>query len=455
MVAAAGALAIGLAVSMLPVLVSILLVIAIGIGAFVALRATAWSSAAGAALYILALEWIYASFISPVYAYMGLVYSVPEFYEFALVMVLAWLPALAMPRSVQMISEVVVWVLYLLVYVPAILMTFHIFGIQLELFVVLPLAMGILLAAQRLPRRPVEFGFLTPGQHRFAVAALAAGGIAAVTAVFGFSLELPGLSAVYDTRQDYRMSIREAPSVVGYLVPWLGRAIFPLALMLGLRDRRLTLVGLAILGELLIFATAGFRSALFVMLLVVAGYVIATWRQHARILPWTASAIVGVAGGAALVGNLEIASLSVRRTALVPGQLTGYYYDFFSHNPTYGLRHSVLSFLGDPPYGDVLAPFLIGDIYFRNADQSANANVWADAMANFGIVGVIAFTVLLSFGLWAADRLTGHHGPTLTVAAGAIIGFSLSNSGLFTSTMSAGVGALIALVAIGRPRVPP
>jgi hypothetical protein len=159
---------------------------------------------------------------------------------------------------------------------------------------------------------------------------------------------------------------------------------------------------------------------------------------------WTA--LFAGAGVLQLVGYSIIPEslLGVRMTAL-PGLLTGYYYEFFSSHPKAHLGHSIFRFFLDYPYA-VEPPYLIGAIYFHSPSNDANANVWADAYANFGYFGVISFTVLLAALLWIYDSMAAECDTRLATLAMALPAFSLANGALLTSLLSNGMALAMMLV---------
>ena len=98
---------------------------------------------------------------------------------------------------------------------------------------------------------------------------------------------------------------------------------------------------------------------------------------------------------------------------------------------------------------------LIGHAYFPDANPNANASLWSDAFANFGVAGIVGFTVVLGLVLLLIDGL-GHrrdarvYGPMLAVA-----GLSLAESGLFTTITTLGLGVGIVLIALMPTRAGP
>ena len=89
----------------------------------------------------------------------------------------------------------------------------------------------------------------------------------------------------------------------------------------------------------------------------------------------------------------------------MPGLLTGLYFTFFSSHQQMMLSHSVLRSFFNNPYSSE-PPVLMGQVYFPGSGMYANANLWADAFANFGYLGVFVFSALLGLLLWLYDSIT-------------------------------------------------
>jgi hypothetical protein len=80
--------------------------------------------------------------------------------------------------------------------------------------------------------------------------------------------------------------------------------------------------------------------------------------------------------------------------------------------------------------------------------MDANANIWADAMANFGLLGIIPFTIAFGVLLWILDSVAW--GRDLLVI-GPIVGYAglyLANAALFTQILTGGIALIVALVAM-------
>lgn len=97
------------------------------------------------------------------------------------------------------------------------------------------------------------------------------------------------------------------------------------------------------------------------------------------------------------------------------------------------------------PY-DLKPPFLIGQVYYGNPEMSANANLWADAYANFGLVGVFVFTGILAAVLHFADSAARGLPAGLALAALAQSAFSVSNTAMLTVLLTHGMLLAVAVV---------
>ena len=151
------------------------------------------------------------------------------------------------------------------------------------------------------------------------------------------------------------------------------------------------------------------------------------------------------------MGSTLPLTLFVTRLIVIPGQLTAYYLEYFSSHATYLLSHSFLSWLFEAPY-NITPPYLIGRVY-PQAGVDANANIWADAMANFGIAGVIPITIALGVLLWVLDSVASGRDLRVIGPVVGLAGLYLANGALFTQILTGGV-ALIVGLSVLMPRDP-
>jgi hypothetical protein len=407
------------------------------------------ATVAAALAYAGVLIWGYTEHFSPLFAYQGLIDARPEPSAMLAVVALAALPAAWLPLSARRPSTIVIWFVYVIGYVPAVVVPLLITG---DLETVMPFALALLAAIAiaglilRLPPLTIELPHLAPTAFTWLLAALGLLSTIYIVATFGIR-SLPSLGNVYDTREQFNIELGGAVGA-GYIVPWAGNAINPMLMALGMVQRRIGLIALGLGGQLLIYANTGLKSVLFSIALVPLVYLTISVARRSF------GVVAVLAAPAILFFTVTLSSFSgdwslglARRVFATPGQVGWYYFDYFSAHPPYQLSHSVLSSLVSSPY-TVDPAVLIGHAYFPETNPNANASLWADAFANFGLAGILGFTVVLGLLLlvidgWGQRRDARVFGPMLAVA-----GLTLAESGFLTTFTTLGLGLGCVLMAL-------
>jgi hypothetical protein len=254
---------------------------------------------------------------------------------------------------------------------------------------------------------------------------------------------------IADTRESFGDAVQAYGTALSYIVSWSANVVGPLLIAIGLRRRQPALVALGPTLELVIYGISGFKSALFSGVLV-AGLVIllsARPRPSAAWLAWiTTSLVIGVALFDRLDGSIVATSIFVRRVLEVPALVTSRYFEFFSNHPTYNLAYSFLKTWFRPP-SLLSPPEVIGSVYF-GPSTSANGGMWADGFANFGFVGVVAFSAILGCVFWLLDMVADRADLPITGSVAGGFGVILTNTGLFTTLVTHGLGIAIILFAV-------
>jgi O-antigen polymerase len=420
-----------------------------------AVASAAWTrglTIVGALVYAAALNRVYALKFSPVYAYSGLIDARPATAATIVVALLAALPAAWLPIAARRPSTIAMWTLYLLGYVPAVIVPLRLEG---DLKAVLPFeaalvrSMALLILIVRVRPPLVRVPHLTLTDFTRLLTALGLLSSLYVAAAFGVH-SLPGLADVYTTRAQFNTAQAGAIGS-GYIVPWAANVINPMLMALGVARRRGGLVGLAALGQLLIYADTGYKSVLFSVALVPLVYLAVSRANRAFGLLATLATpavMVGAVVASSVTGHWSL-TLATRVFA-TPGHVGWYYYDYFSTHSLYHLSHSFLRWLGPSAY-DVDPPQLIGAVYFHHSGTDANANLWGDAFANFGFAGMIVFTVICGIALLVADALGRGRDPRVAGPMLGIVGLSLGSSGLFTTILTQGLALGCILMALMPP----
>jgi hypothetical protein len=406
----------------------------------------------GALVYVAALIWAYRSHFSPIFAYSGLIDAAPGSSAILVTVVLAVIPAAWLPLSADRPSSIVLWALYLLGYVPTIVVPVFmkgVLGAVLPFDLALAGSMAMLSAILLLPPPRITVPRLSLGAFTRLLCTLGVLSALYIVAAFGIHPP-PSLSNVYGTRSSYHAQLAGTTGG-GYIVPWAGNAVYPILMALGLARRRPGLVILGVAGELLIYADTGLKEVAFGVALVPLVYSAISLRSR-----WfgvlasfaTPAILVAAVHLSFITGQLSV-SLA-RRVFATPGQVGYYYYEYFSLHQKDHLANSFLRWFVDHPYLKP-PPLIIGSAYFPKESPNANAHIWADAFANFGFAGIVVFTLVCGVVLWAADGLGRHRDARVAGPMLAIAGLSLGSSGLFTTILTDGLAAGCVLMALMPP----
>jgi hypothetical protein len=370
----------------------------------------------------------------------------------AVVWILATLPSVWMPIKLTRPSQVVYWMLYLLVLVPACLVPIYALEDQSRGPILLSACLVTVFALTgiiyRIPLLPLPRLQLKGYEFAVILTLLSIILYGLLVSTFGFQFHFVSFNDIYSVRGQFKNTVdQSAPTLVAYAIGWLAWVINPLVMAIGLRSRRMAWVFAGATGQFLIYSITAFRAMLFSAgLLLYLLWAMRSSKAFGTRLAATWTAIFAGAGALQVFGySLVPASLVAERMTALPGLLTGYYYEFFSSHPKVHLGHSILKSFVDYPYA-VEPPYLIGFLYFHSASNDANANIWADAYANFGYPGIICFTLLLAIILWLYDSMAVGRDKGVAALVIALPAFSLANGALLTSLLSNGMALAMLLM---------
>ena len=405
-------------------------------------------------IYIQLFLFFYKTFLVPNYEYQGFVFQIDSIYTLLVAIIWAAAPSLIMPYQIGRPSAFVSWLLYLIVYIPSqIILTFVVEDLQGQLLAyraTLALGMFFLALSPRLP--PIQVPNLKLPSWFFNIALLmfAVISYAYLFKVFGLQSFVTNLTDVYKVRLEARETIEAAGRIAGYLLRWLGSVINSYFIIRGLVYRS-PVFFLGIIGQLLIFSFDATKATLGSILLIVLIYFL--FRHRAKICACSLSLVFSVAFVASMAFDFITQSASLtglffRRVFAVPGLLTGFYYEYFSSNPHFYWLHTtyakILGLSNLTNYPDYKGPgFLIGELFFRNPQGNANANLWADGFANAGLAGVVLVSLVLALYLWLYDSVASRKSKIIAYAIIAMPAFAVTNTSLLTSLLTHGL--LVAL----------
>lgn len=360
------------------------------------------------------------------------------------------LATVLLPIHVHKPGSFFMWLLYLVVYVPVLLIPPYALGFGMEyapmqglVFLGFALLAGVgLLPPIRFPEPRWMFGAFIAGLLAYSAVIM----LWLVMQV-GVPTSIPAITNPYAQRTAYGAAMAGAGPVL-YLVAWQTSAVNPLLLLIGLYRRQWSLFLTGVGLNVLMYSLAGHKSHLLSSLLVVGIFVALRLPATIRGLLIGGGAIAFVLLTQALyvvTGAIFPVSILVRRMLMTPGLLTGYYFDFFS-DIGFTYRFGPLAMFFDGVQLEQTTPRTIGFEYFGSPTMAANANFWADAYSAMGYVGVVFVSLLLALVLWAMNSLSESRPASIATPLFVIALYSLTNSALPVSLLTHGILLTILLI---------
>jgi len=277
---------------------------------------------------------------------------------------------------------------------------------------------------------------------------------AIVVAVCVVLLKLNGIPTFkalnFSTVYEIREQVRYGPRIMGYLVSWVAAVINCFWLSFALWKRRHFSLIFILCLQLLIFLITANKAYLFYPIVVVA-VIYGVKKQHFFRL--TAASLILVILASLAINELNISSwpgsLFIRRSLFLPAKVSLDYYDFFSRNQRMHLSESRMGLgLADNPYANYNMPSanMMGMFYTGTSKCHMNTGYMGNAYMNFGIPGMMVFSLILGLLLVAADAISKGSNIYLVIGAMIIPIMKFLGGGLLTVTLTHGM--LLGLVVI-------
>jgi len=393
-------------------------------------------------LYKIVLDLSYYFVIFPVWSYarFTLDFNVLKLIESYLLLFIIFV---LMPKSKEKLSNIMIWLLILLSYVPMLTLFDFMNQSRLYMYAVTGFWMLVFLLL-KLP--VVSFAPLKKFQSKIIRYSIFIGlsGIVffLIYKYLGLSFNFD-LTKVYNIRAEYvKIGIPLAGYlfIAGYLFTWVAYIVNPIFFALFLTKRKWIFIAPIVALQFFLFSSTGNKTFLFALPFVLVLIWIMT-RKNPFVWMTIGLCAIILLGMMSfyLVDDIWISSFFTRRTLLVPAQLSFFYYDFFStHDYTFLSQHRVFRTFLDYPY-HLDPPHLIADVYFDQPEMNANNGIYADAYMNFGHIGFIFWAILLTAILRLIDSFSRNKDLKITVAVIAMPALFLTNSALLTSLLTHGL----------------
>lgn len=386
-------------------------------------------------LYKILLDFSYVYYINPMYEYMGFTYNLNYFKLIESYLFLVYI-TICLPIQENQPSNIALNTLNIVMIIPVLSIYALKNESRLYLYGVIVSFLITIFIVRAFPRFSVKVNF---SMKKLLIFLFAINSILVYTAMFYFN-GLPSLVLLdFNNVYKFRGNINYGYPIMKYLVNWQANIINPFLIVLNLENRNKVAFILVCFLQLLIYLLTSQKAYLFYPIVMIFIILFIKWKK------FIISSIYGII--TIIIGSLTIyyfkislmiPSLFINRTLFLPAQISFQYYEYFSSNGFVLLSHSIFEKLfSEPPY--TLHPIkIIGKVYYTN--NWPNTGYLGDAFMNFGIFGMIVFSIILAIILIIIDSLSNSDIKKL-ISSVFIVLFMilLTNSALLTNLLTGGI----------------
>jgi len=412
----------------------------------------------GVILYITLFWQHYLHWLNPTWAYYGFTYRAVPVPYLLLSFVLALLPCTWIPLALKRPSQLIYWVIYLVVYLPSMFEPFfmHLRPDHEILLLVIQIAIGFFIMGlpyrmkiQKFPQVELSerffwlvFGFVTFFFNIW------------IASTFWGRMQLVSAEDIYGQRAVAK-ELLTAGGLVGYPLLLLSGMLNPVLMSIGCVLRRPIVFLVGAVGQILVYSCVASKSVATSLIFIPIFYFLIKYgrKKFGLIMVWSLTVVMGVLfllniGKPPDPSNLgigfQITDLIILRTIATPGQVTSQYHAFFSNHPlTYMSHVHGLNVFINYPYANSLG-LEIGSYFMGYSDLNQTAHFWAtDGIAGLWLPGIIIISILAALVFWLIDSLAARRNLVFSSLTLVFSALNLSNDSLFTCLLSGGLGSLM------------
>lgn len=278
------------------------------------------------------------------------------------------------------------------------------------------------------------------------------GGVCILTVLFisakytGFRLNF-NLGEVYSLRFEAREF--PIPTLLKYIFGW-SRNVIPILFCLAFSNNHYkTAIGLGFI-QILSFGIDGMKMTLF---LIALDFIIILFSKIYNNSHYYGVMLLGIST-VSLAAVVEliidksnwILFLITYRMSFLPVKISAYFVDFFTNNEPDFFRSSILRRFGlSSPYSEYGINQMISGIYEGNYEINANNGLISDAVANWGMPGIVIMPIVIMLLLLLFDVCSRYIEPAIKVVLGLHIAITLENTFLLVGLLSNGIIILLLL----------
>lgn len=367
------------------------------------------------------------------------------------------IPCIWLPLQFRRPSDMVVCLVFIFVYCSsALALSFSRVEGSVVYMAVLCLCMLVMNLSLR-ARRDFRLKIQPTNGRNYIIILVSVIGIISMVIYFqlGFQRVWIDLGDVYSIRDGSRARYS---TWLDFMMRWLGYALLPVAISIGVYCRLYWLWGVCFLIYYYLYVTTGYKTFLFAGIVIIC-FNHAGWLLRGNFTHRLVALMIVITLLFLFIKQIfdtpVFLDLWVRRCFVVPGHLTSLYYEFFSTNPKF--QFSTSGFLEIFNFNDrfyqLEIPNLIGLDYFGTEKWAANTNLWADAYANHGYVLMLIVSILLAIVLRFIDLTARGLSPKLVAPILIMPSVTITNSSLIPVLLGHGLLLVYCLLLL-MPRSP-
>lgn len=413
--------------------------------------------------YIFLYDYLYVSFLSPRYAYMGFVSQSGNVSEFVFACSAIFLAPLILPTSLKRFSDYFLWFMFSFGFIPGVLTVARMGTFSDDRYILIfLLTISLFLLAVITRSFPSPFVAIA-GHQRFTnvnyLILITVGSLLALVVVFHSIMGFSTIETIYDQRA--QAGGFGAGRLTLYFLTWTPYAFLPLLFAIGIRDRRWGLLLFSCVGFLIIFMINGAKIVFVIPAMMVGvNYLFSRGlaRRPGRLLTIPIASmifvwlIVLVSGTQFSTFMTFLISQLFMRALAIQAVMLGVYAEFFSENPlTYMSHVTGISALIDYPYSEPIG-YVVGKYLVGGDGFNANAGFWAtDGIAAFGLIGIPIASVLVGFLLVFINMVSARSNPAFIAVVLTPFCLTAVNTSFFTALITGG-GFVAAILCAKLPK---
>ena len=228
---------------------------------------------------------------------------------------------------------------------------------------------------------------------------------------------------------------------IGYYFGLISRAIIPGCFILSVFEKKYLKSFTFIILQLLVFMFFPQKTILFSLLVVLVIYFIVGIGKYYKYLVSFQIGYFLLAFLLYVVFNFQyLITFMPRRTHFTPADIQFSYYDFFLDGQFLNFSQNMIGrILHINEVYDVSIVYIIGGLYYNSPNMSANTNFLADGFANFGFIGMLIVTIILTIALIILDNFTKEQKLAVNLSICFMPLYALVDASLFTTFLTHGL----------------